>query len=302
MRSHRYFIELLLGTTLLVGSAGFSQPAADIIPVQETFTRTDRNTYHPRNFGFLTETPGNISHMSKWSFRSENIKPLIIFGAGTTLLMLFDQPIIDGAEKLFKKLGIRQHEKFYPLLKVGGKEVLKRPGNINSFFYQLGEPSPTFLFAGGFYLYGKLKKDERASRTASEITESFITSIIMVQVLKRVAGRQSPNKATRPGGKWHFFPSWSDYNRDPTSYFSFPSGHMATMMSLTTVIAENYPEKKWIRPVGYSITGLTALSQLNNKVHWASDFLLGLGIGYLSGKIAHRVKVKKKNFRPLSRF
>jgi hypothetical protein len=69
---------------------------------------------------------------------------------------------------------------------------------------------------------------------------------------------------------------------------------MAALMSLTTVIAENYPEKKWIRPVGYTLTGLTALSQLNNKTHWASDFLMGLGIGYLSGKITHHIREKKK--------
>jgi len=40
---------------------------------------------------------------------------------------------------------------------------------------------------------------------------------------------------------------------------------MGNMMSLVTVVSENYPEKKWIKPVGYSVIGLTALSQLNNK-------------------------------------
>src|SRR6185295_6174514 len=99
-----------------------------------------------------------------------------------------------------------------------------------------------------------------------------------------ITGRQSPNRATTPGGNWSWFPSLKDYNRNTTNFIAFPSGHMGNMMSLVTVVSENYPEKKWIKPVGYSIIGLTALSQLNNKTHWPSDFILGLAIGYVSGK------------------
>jgi hypothetical protein len=50
-------------------------------------------------------------------------------------------------------------------------------------------------------------------------------------------------------------------------------------------LANDYPEVKWIRPVGYALTGLTSWALMNNKVHWASDFPLGLAVGYLSGKI-----------------
>ncbi|HSU51853.1 MAG TPA: hypothetical protein VLJ41_14710, partial [Segetibacter sp.] len=43
-------------------------------------------------------------------------------------------------------------------------------------------------------------------------------------------------------------------------------------------------EKKWIKPVGYTLTGLVAYSMINNKVHWASDYPLALGMGYLCAK------------------
>lgn len=288
----------LLLVCLFLRSVALTQSIKDTLPILEIppgpgYEDLPVQPHNVRPFSFITETPGNISKIASWPFQKKNLKPLICVGLGTTALVLLDQPIVDGVGAAFRKLGIQQKEKFHPLIKIGDKMLLKRPGNINSFFYQLGEPAPTFLAAGGFYLFGKINKDERASRTASEITESFVTSFVIVQTLKRVCGRQSPNKATRPGGEWNFFPSLSDYNSDPTSYFAFPSGHMAALMSLTTVIAENYPEKKWIRPVGYSITGLTALSQLNNKVHWASDFLVGLCIGYLSGKFTHQVREKR---------
>ena len=63
-------------------------------------------------------------------------------------------------------------------------------------------------------------------------------------------------------------------------------------MSSITIFAENYPEKRWIKPVGYSLTGLVAFSMMNNKVHWASDYPLALGMGYLCAK-----QVVKRNRR-----
>lgn len=247
---------------------------------------------HPRHFQFLTDVPGNIVKLTSQPFKKESLKTMGFLGGATVLCLLADQPIIKGAGKLFKFLGVDQQEKFKPFLSIGNISVIQKPGNINSFFYQLGHPGPTLLLMGGFYLSGKLKKNTRANRTASELAESFLNSSFVVQSLKRVCGRQSPNKATRPGSRWQWFPSWKEYNSDMTNYFAYPSGHMATMMSAVTVISLNYPEKKWIRPLGYSLTVLTALSQLNNKTHWASDFLLGAAIGYGSAIISHAKRRK----------
>jgi hypothetical protein len=52
------------------------------------------------------------------------------------------------------------------------------------------------------------------------------------------------------------------------------------------VVAENYPEIKWIRPVGYAFTTLVGLGMLSNGIHWVSDYPLGLFIGYYFGMLA----------------
>jgi hypothetical protein len=56
------------------------------------------------------------------------------------------------------------------------------------------------------------------------------------------------------------------------------------------VIGEQYPESG---PYVYSIGGvmLAALcyQMINNGVHWASDYPLGIAMGYLFGKISGRM-------------
>jgi hypothetical protein len=52
------------------------------------------------------------------------------------------------------------------------------------------------------------------------------------------------------------------------------------------VISENYPDNKWVKPVGYTLTTLVGLGMLNNGIHWLSDYPLGLFIGYYFGKLA----------------
>ena len=98
-----------------------------------------------------------------------------------------------------------------------------------------------------------------------------------------MSGRESPFAATQPGGVWHPFPNLKTYQESVSSHDAFPSGHIGTMMATTVVIAANYPEKKWIKPVGYTMMSLVGLAMINNGVHWASDYPLAIGLGYVFG-------------------
>ena len=68
-------------------------------------------------------------------------------------------------------------------------------------------------------------------------------------------------------------------------------------MATVTVLSSNYPEKKWIKPVGYTVMGLTAWAMMNTEVHWISDYPLALALGYLSGKISSSRHLKKPVFK-----
>jgi membrane-associated phospholipid phosphatase len=143
-------------------------------------------------------------------------------------------------------------------------------------------------------VYGAVKHDRRAIGTANDLVEALLTMGIATQILKRISGRESPFKATKSGGNWSPFPSFSSYQHNTSSYDAFPSGHLATLMATITVLQADYPGKKWIRPVGYTLMGLTAWAMMNTEVHWASDYPLAVAVGYVAGRVTtRRHKVKK---------
>ena len=292
-------IKAVCGFFVLIPFLAISQPEPETIGLKDTAglrvidlnfakPKQDFSIPKPRPFSFLTHVPGDLVQIAKTPFESDNLKGLAIVAAATAILVPLDQRLTTRIGKTSKQIGLGPNEMFDQVVHAGSQTLFKWPDNLNSAFYELGEGTPTMLIAGLFFISGKIEKNNRSLQTASDLLEAYISMGVTVQTLKRIAGRQAPFKATIPGGKWRPFPSFSKYQRYTTEYDAFPSGHLATMMATTTVLAQNYPEKKWIAPVGYLLTGLTAWSMVNNKVHWTGDFPLGLGIGYVAGKLAYK--------------
>lgn len=254
----------------------------------------------PRFFSFVTDIPKDFAGFTKNSFKKKQVKDWAILAGSTAFLFLADQSIANTVQTNFRKVGIHGEEDFSPIiqLKLGGKKtnIGKLPNNLNTAFYNFGQGSSTMLFAAGFFVLGKIKKDNRALHTASQLTEAFITLGAATQLIKYATGRENPNDATATRGRWRPFPSWSDFQNNKSRYDAFPSGHLATFVSTVTIIGENYPEIKWIKPVGYSIAAMICLSMINNGVHWASDYPLGFALGYGFGKfISKKTRLKLVN-------
>jgi len=255
----------------------------------------------PKSFGFITNVPGDLWQLAKSPFKKDNLNGLLLVTATTAALLPFDQALQDGVKGVCRHIRLNPDTDYDILLKSGNTKIFKVPRNLNSALYQMGEGGTSMMLAGGLFIYGKIKKDYRALQTASDITETFITMGVATQLLKRSFGRQSPFMATHPGGDWHPFPSFKDYQTNTSNYDAFPSGHLATMMATVTVLTSNYPEKRWIKPVGYSLIGLTGWAMMNTDVHWISDYPLALAIGYLSGRITymrHKKLLLKNQLRP----
>ncbi|MGA7838152.1 MAG: phosphatase PAP2 family protein [Ignavibacteriaceae bacterium] len=163
-------------------------------------------------------------------------------------------------------------------------------------FGEIGDGRTQFTLTGVFVLYGLLFKDNRALRTGSQILQVTISAGAFAQVLKHMTGRESPVVSTQPAGKWKFFPNPFDYHKRVPAYDAYPSGHLTTMLGMIGVISENYPEWKWVKPVGYSLCTLMALGMVNSGIHWYSDYPLAIYLGYEFGKIvAHPEKYGKSS-------
>ena len=255
-------------------------------------------TWHfdkPKPLRWLLHVPRDLAQYPGYAFRKENTGTIIGIGVSSVALWVADDLLLDWAQDFGKAIGLKakstQKTLVYIPFKVGSINMpleFNVPDNLNSTFYFIGDGWTHLGTAAGFMAYGIIRKDNRAAQTASQIGESILSTGLVVQAIKRTTGRQSPFVATKPRGEWHLFPSFTRYQSFVPNYDAYPTGHMATAMATVTVIADNYPEYRFVRPLGYSLIGLLGYSMLNNGVHWASDYPLGVALGYGFAKIAVR--------------
>lgn len=75
---------------------------------------------------------------------------------------------------------------------------------------------------------------------------------------------------------------------DGSNRRSFPSGHTATAFMCATMLHKEYGHiSPWISIGGYTVATATGISRILNNKHWASDVLVGAGIGILSTEIGY---------------
>lgn len=219
-----------------------------------------------RWYSMFTNVPGDWFLTGESAFRPEGLPVMGGIALATGVLLLGDQQTYAFSHGMYSRSADVRF--------------------ASNQFIRVGDGKTTLGIAAAFAIYGFVGGDSRALRTASGTVEALLASGIAVQLFKRVAGRESPQVVTQGNGKWRPFPGIQTYDRNQPRYYAFPSGHITTAMATLTVIAENYPEATWIRPVGYGIVGLTGVSLVNKGWHWYSDFPLAVAMGYAFGRIA----------------
>lgn len=129
------------------------------------------------------------------------------------------------------------------------------------------------------HLYGAVFGDERARRTARLSAEGIMIGGVATQIIKHSVSRPRPDDeaAEDPFG----LPG-------PVAMESFPSGHATVAFAWATVVVSEYGNSNMIRPLAYTLAGLTAWSRVNDNAHWASDVLFGSFIGYVASKTVIR--------------
>jgi hypothetical protein len=213
----------------------------------------------------FADIPSDYTNFFYNSFQVREIPTLVTFGAVTGGLILVDQPGWKFNNSLVKK---------YQFI-----------GKLTDLSVKMGDGKYQFLSAALFAVPGLVFRDETAIRTGSNIVEAVISSGLFVQLLKRATGRQSPSASTENGGDWDPFPSIKQYQKNQPAFYSFPSGHLTTTTAIFTVIANNYPDEKWIKPVSYPLLGLLGFSLVGKGMHWYSDLPFAYFLGYSFGNI-----------------
>jgi len=253
----------------------------------------------PKFWDTFKYIPKDYIGFGKYIIQKENLPQVGAAIASTAALIPIDRKLLDNATEFGEQFGWDKEGEY---LYISGVRML--PADSSSAIYHIGNGGTTLLLSAGFFIYGKIHNDYRALNTSSELTEVLISTGLVTQTIKRITGRQSPIRAIESGndsGHWTPFPSFNAYTKNTPNYDAMPSGHLATYVASLFVIATNYPEKKWIKPVGYTLGGLLAFKMVSSKVHWTSDYPMAILIGYAIGKNAANRRIKKETIVKLGK-
>lgn len=156
--------------------------------------------------------------------------------------------------------------------------------DLANIFEPFGNGAFTIPALAAFYIFGHFDENEKAKRTALIATESFLITGLYTTVLKVTFGRHRPSTGD----------SSTSFDGFTTDHNSFPSGHTSTAFAIATVVANEYEETPYIKPIAYGLATLTGLSRMNDEKHWASDVFFGAALGYFTSKTLLRLHNNKK--------
>ena len=135
-----------------------------------------------------------------------------------------------------------------------------------------------FVVAMGGRLLGKPGMQKVGTRAL----ESTLLAGAAALALKSIIGRERPDAS---GSNAYVFRPFRAHD------ISLPSGHTAVAFALATSLARETGDQ-WTDAAFFAAASLTAYSRMHDDRHWASDVILGAGIGILSARFVHRFQAR----------
>ena len=152
-------------------------------------------------------------------------------------------------------------------------------------FEPLGSGVITLPLTIGFYAYGAIAKNQRATRVGLTGIKAMAVTAVFTYAIKYATQRHRPYDDDPPNPRiWEGpFGSYSST--------SFPSGHSSVVWSVATVFATEYRDKIWVPIVSYTFASLASVSRVYDDKHWASDVVFGAALGFFIGKFVYKSSV-----------
>ena len=154
-------------------------------------------------------------------------------------------------------------------------------------FNAYGSPG---IVVGGAALYaaGWATGRPDIARLGLRAGEAVALSGIVTGGIKGIAGRARPYASPQRPGGWRLFSGTRDGARQ-----SFPSGHTTAVFAFAAAMDRelrlSHPgTARWAGPALYGAAALTGLARMHSDKHWASDVVMGAGVGLVSGLVVAR--------------
>lgn len=162
-------------------------------------------------------------------------------------------------------------------------QLNKTAGRAAKTFNFLGSPG-TLVAGVAMYGVGRLGHFDRVADLGLHSTEAIVLSSGVTYVIKGLAGRERPSHAgvNDPDD----FAFGGGFRSGGSS--SFPSGHATAAFATATVVTLEthrwWPKSTWyIAPLMFGGASMVGVARLYSNAHWASDVVMGAGIGTLMG-------------------
>ena len=249
--------------------------------------RNPLSSSSPPYWRMVTEVPSSSKKVLEQSFSMESLPYWGWILGSSYLLYEYDAPILRETQRLGRNWGLGNKDNTKAYFKVQGIPLFRGPTDLSSLMYFLGD-GWFYTFIGTSFLWrGSAVGSSRAMNTGWAIFHGMVFSTLFNQILKRATGRESPNQRTTSRGAWRPFPSFKAYQSRTADYDAVPSGHVMTAALTLAIIQQNYPEHVVMTgTIGWTLITLLSFQMVNNGVHWASDYPLGIAMGLLFGRIA----------------
>jgi len=140
------------------------------------------------------------------------------------------------------------------------------------------------------YLIGLKPENDKVQILGLALLQSLALTTTIQAGIKLITGRAEPYI---DDVSWHVRGERDIDYSGTFNWFSgefrkgWPSGHTANAISAAAVIAEIYKDNLWLKVGAYSYAALIGLC-LSVNVHWASDVIAGVLVGYAVGKTVGR--------------
>ena len=167
-------------------------------------------------------------------------------------------------------------------------DFVRRSANL---FRITAIPGSTII-GGSMYAIGRLSHSEHVAELGLHGTEALLVGQLIGSTVKGVLGRARPYEVADTNAK--DFELMRGF-RKGNDFSSLPSGHTIAAFAAATAVTDEV-DRWWpnttpyVATVMYSGAVLVALERLYDDKHWASDVVLGAGIGVFSA-----LKVMKYN-------
>ena len=179
--------------------------------------------------------------------------------------------------------------------------ALQKPGNQTNRLAQnlatgvrvIADPG-ALIIGTSLYAFGRLTDHDRVADLGLHGTEAILAGGAFATAIKVTLGRARPYfvRDTNP----------RDFEllrglRKGNDYMSFPSGHTLAAFAAAAAVSNEasrwWPGSQWyVGTAMYGGAAAVGISRMYNNQHWASDVIMGAGIGTFAGnkvvRYAHR--------------